>query len=106
MVAKTDSGNPVSKGRHDLELPDAPYKGGEYYMSRSSRAKSWFLIGHGLLGDGAGRYLHPGRISAGCVTVTDVENWNRLYRYLIPSRKGDNLSVGTINVIGKAPENR
>jgi hypothetical protein len=106
LGATTDSSNPVSTGIHDLELPDAPHRGGEYYMARSIRAKTWFLIGHGLLGDGAGRYLHPGRISAGCVTVTDVENWNRLYQYLILSRKGDNLSVGTINVIDKEPENR
>lgn len=101
LVATTDTGNPAPPGIHDLELPDAPHLGGASYIASSNRAKSWFLIGHGLLGDGAGRYLHPGRISAGCVTVTEVTNWNKLYQYLILSRKGDNTSVGTINIINK-----
>ena len=101
LAATTDSSNPTPLGLHDLELPDAPHLGGASYMATSNRAKSWFLIGHGLLGDGAGHYLHPGRISAGCVTVTEVANWNKLYKYLILSRKGDNTNVGTINIINK-----
>lgn len=102
LTATTDVMNPVPLGLHDLELPDAPHQGGAAYVSASSRAKTWFLIGHGLLGEGQGRYLHPGRISAGCVTVTQVANWNNLYMYLILSRKGDDRSVGTINVIKKS----
>jgi hypothetical protein len=44
---------------------------------------TWFRIGHS--GD---RFLHPCRVSAGCVTVKDIGEWTKIYNYLINSRKG------------------
>ncbi len=63
-------------------------------LDRSSRAKTWFRIGH----EGE-RYLHTGGRSLGCVTITEVEKWNEIYNKLIKARKGDFLSVGVLEVI-------
>lgn len=91
---KTMTGNPVPVGKHNLEIPYEAHSLGTGYQALSKYAKTWFRIGHS--GD---RFLHPGRISAGCVTVTDIAAWTRIYEYLIKSRKGDGKSVGTIEVI-------
>ena len=85
---------PLEIGWYDIELPDYPHSGGQYYLNRSSRAKTWFRIGH----EGE-RYLHTGSRSLGCVTVTEVEKWNEIYDKLIKARKGDFLSIGVLEVI-------
>ncbi|HQQ38375.1 MAG TPA: hypothetical protein PK086_02340 [bacterium] len=85
---------PWKKGRYDIELPDYPHLGGEYYENRSFRAKSWFRVGH----DGE-RYLHTGSHSLGCITITEIEKWNEIYNKLIKARKGDFLSVGVLEVV-------
>lgn len=86
--------SPWKKGRYDIELPDYPHSGGQYYIDRSTRAKTWFRLGHS--GD---RYLHTGSRSLGCITITDVEKWGEVYNKLIKARKGDFLSVGVLDVI-------
>lgn len=85
--------NKVPLGTHDLEIPDAPHKGGSGYTKEANYARTWFRIGHE--GD---RYLHCGQQSAGCITVTDIGEWDMLYKYLILSRKST-ISVGTVEVI-------
>lgn len=85
---------PRKKGWHDLELPDYPHPGGQYYLDISSRAKTWFRIGH----EGE-KYLHTGRVSLGCITITEVEKWNEIYDKLIKARKGDFLSIGVLEVV-------
>lgn len=92
-AAITDPRNPIATGTYDIEIPDAPHSGGAYYEDRATYAKTWFRLGHS--GD---RYLHPGRISAGCVTVTDVPSWDGIYFALIAARKADKRSVGTLTV--------
>jgi hypothetical protein len=60
---------------------------------------TWFYLGTGNAIAGRNdRYLHPGRISAGCVTVTDLSKWDSLYAVLILSRATGGKNVGTINV--------
>jgi hypothetical protein len=90
--AITYSSNPVPKGSHNIELPDAPHQLGSVYTTYSPYATTWFRIGQS--GD---RYLHPGRISAGCVTVTDLREWTDIYEYLIYRRSSD-YCVGTLTV--------
>jgi len=85
---------PWKQGWYDIELPDYPHTGGRNYLDRSSRAKTWFRIGH----EGE-RYLHTGGRSLGCITITEVEKWNEIYNKLIKARKGDFLSVGVLEVI-------
>ena len=90
----TDLGNAIPNGEWDIEIPDFPHALGAYYESRGAqRAKTWFRLGHS--GD---RYLHTGRVSAGCVTVTDLQRWDELYARIVGARKGDGVSVGVLEV--------
>ncbi|MFD0862135.1 hypothetical protein ACFQ1M_07935 [Sungkyunkwania multivorans] len=93
--AITDTRNPTPLGSFDLEIPYEPHPGGGYYTSDSKYAKTWFRVGHS--GD---RFLHPGRISAGCITVTDTRQWDKIYQHLIVSRK-DDQSIGTVKVVDR-----
>jgi hypothetical protein len=103
IPAVTASGNEATpNGTHFIRLPDAPHGAGQPYLSLCPRALTWFYIGPGAVstvGTNNAFYLHPGRVSAGCVTVTDLAAWTGLYNYLATSRQGDGLSVGTIEVI-------
>ena len=85
---------PWQKGIYDIEIPDYFHEGGRNYLNRAKRAGTWFRIGH----DGA-RYLHAGGFSRGCMTVIEVEHWMEIYDALIKARKGDFMSVGTLEVI-------
>ena len=59
-----------------------------------SRGTVWFRISHS-----GERYLHPGMVSAGCISVTETKRWMEIYNTLIKARKGDFMSVGTFEVI-------
>lgn len=99
IAATTDSSNPISNGRHPIQLPDFPHDLGRSYVGRASKAMTWFYLGTGNAIPGKNdRYLHPGRISAGCVTVTDVSKWDSLYKKLILSRASGGKNVGAITV--------
>jgi len=89
----TDPRNPIPNGEWDIEIPDYPHALGASYEDRAQRAKTWFRLGHS--GD---RYLHTGRVSAGCVTVSEVQRWDELYARIIGARKGDAVSVGVLEV--------
>jgi hypothetical protein len=89
VSAITHSGNPIPTGEHDLEIPDYQHSLGSKYGDFGT---TWFRVGHS--GD---RYLHPGRVSAGCITVDATAEWPKIYRYLIDARK-DDTSVGTVKV--------
>lgn len=100
LMAVSEGGPPVPLGMHDLELPDVSHRFGEAYLGTAKYSKTWFFIGHGMNSSRvANRYLHAGRVSAGCVTIKTIEGWDKLYKYLILSRKGDGRSVGTISVV-------
>jgi hypothetical protein len=87
--------NPVPVGTHEIEIPYEVHSLGSGYTSRAKYAKTWFRIGHS--GD---RFLHCGRVSAGCITVTDIEQWDKIYNRLIVARK-NLVSVGTVTVIDR-----
>lgn len=84
---------PWAKGTYDVELPDAPHRGGLNYPN-TSRARTWFRVGHN--GD---RYIHTGAASLGCVTVLERDRWDQLCAILVRARKGDGLSIGTLQVV-------
>lgn len=88
--AKTHPANPTPSGVHALELPDYPHGLGASYGPHGT---VWFRIGHS--GD---RYLHPGRISAGCMTCAP-DHWDRIYEIVHRARASDGQSVGTLNVV-------
>lgn len=56
----------------------------------------WFRIGHQ-----GNRYVHPGRISAGCLTCAPSQ-WEQIYPVLNCSRASDKVSIGTL-VVGSLP---
>ena len=85
---------PWEKGLYDIEIPDAPHKGGGNYLNQSKRARTWFRIGHN-----GERYLHAGGFSLGCITVIEANRWTEIYDNLIKARKGDFMSVGILEVI-------
>ena len=91
--ADDDPKNPWGKGLYDIEIPDHPHEGGLKYPE-AGRGTVWFKIGHS-----GERYLHPGRVSAGCISVTETARWMEIYNALIKARKGDFMSVGVLEVI-------
>lgn len=98
--AQVDPSNPLPVGQHPVQLPDFPHNKGIKYLDESRYAKSWFYIGSGsaVTGEtGRDRYLHPGMISAGCVTI-DALDWTALYELIIRCRGSDGKTVGTITV--------
>lgn len=99
LSATTEAANPIANGVHPIQLPAFPHDLARSYIPRASKAMTWFYLGTGNAIPGRNdRYLHPGRISAGCVTVTDLSNWDRLYNQLILSRAIGGRNVGTITV--------
>jgi len=99
VKAITHSRNPIPAGVHPIQLPDFPHQLGMGYMRQSTYAKSWFYLGqgHAILGNND-RYLHPGAVSAGCITV-DPSAWTQLYQHLILCRSGDGKTVGSVTVV-------
>jgi hypothetical protein len=101
VKAITSPQNPVATGSHPIQIPDFPHDLGSAYLAQSQYAKNWFYLGQGVALPGNNdRYLHTGRVSAGCVTV-DPGSWTVLYRYLILCRSGDGKTVGAITVVAR-----
>ncbi len=92
FITKDYPSMPWKKGLYDIEIPDAPHRGGQSYPE-AKYAVTWFRVGH----DGE-RYIHTGRNSLGCITVTERERWDELYNVLIRARSGDKVSVGILEV--------
>ena len=90
--ADDDSKNPWQKGFYDIEIPDHPHGGGLNYPE-AKKGTVWFKIGHS-----GERYLHPGLVSAGCISITETTRWMEIYDVLIKARIGDFMSVGTLEV--------
>jgi hypothetical protein len=82
----------LRNGLHEIRLPDHAHGGGEPYLAAGPYRKSWF----GLDPSGP-NYLHPGRVSAGCLTVETLGRWHQIYEYLMKGRDGDQY-VGTVQV--------
>ncbi len=87
--ATTDSNNPVPLGAHEIEIADYPHDLGTSYGAYGT---IWFRIGHS--GD---RYIHPGRVSAGCITCAP-KYWVDIYKALNVARLGDGRNVGRLKV--------
>jgi hypothetical protein len=98
-TAKTDPLHPIALGAHPIQLPDFPHEHGRGYTGRTPKAMVWFYLGIGAAVKGRDdRYLHPGRYSAGCVTV-EIADWDWLCVYLLLCRAGDGKNVGTLTVV-------
>ena len=98
VSATTDDSYPIAVGDHPIQLPDFPHTLANVYADETAYPMSWCYlgVGHAVPGNND-RYLHPGNISAGCVSVAP-SGWTPLYEYLILSRNGDGKNVGKITV--------
>lgn len=81
------------KGRYDIEIPDYSHAGGHNYPD-AKLATVWFRVGH--TGE---RYIHTGKYTLGCITLTEQKKWDALCAILMKARKGDGRSIGVLEVI-------
>ncbi|EMR5621200.1 hypothetical protein WJW69_004457 [Salmonella enterica] len=93
---------PLPVGTHKIMVPDYPHSAAGYYLREYPGLigyNVWFPI---KFGNGS-RYVHPGQISHGCLTIYTLTSWNSIYDYLITRRTpGTNGKyVGRIIVAGK-----
>lgn len=95
--------NPIEPGSYPIQIPDFPHSIGEAYTPIASKAISWFYLGVGhAVKNNNDRYLHPGRVSLGCITITDISKWDSLYNYLIKCRTNGGINVGSVTVKNEA----
>lgn len=83
----------IPKGIYKICLPDAPHHGGRVYKKTARHAETWFRIG-----DDSDRYLHPGSRTKGCITIKNIDSWEKIYQHLIFCRL-DDLHIGTLEVV-------
>jgi len=73
------------------------YKG---YLRDAPHFYTWFLIEYQ---PARGFFLHAGRASAGCVTVTEMPKWESIFQLLVRCRTPDFKHIGEITVKGHGP---
>lgn len=88
-----DPSNPLPMGSYVAQIPDEPHELGHPYLDQAKYARTWFRLGE--TGD---RYLHTGRVSAGCVTVETVESWDSICKFLLRCRL-DSKAIGILEVV-------
>lgn len=98
LSAITDPTNKTPIGSWPLKIPYEVHPGGAYYEADSVFSGTWFRIDSATHDGVADRFLHPGRGTLGCTTVTDRAGWSNLYNYLIFARVNDQ-DVGTLRVV-------
>ncbi len=93
FATRPNESNPVPVGTYPICIPDLPHARVRQYLRQAPHAKLWFRIG--MEGD---RYIHPGTVTQGCITVSQIDSWEQIYHHLIYSRSGDQQTVGTLEV--------
>jgi hypothetical protein len=99
----------LKPGTYKLKIPDYDHtEKGHKYVSQSKFATTWYPINEPLYIDDPGttekdekgmlsRYFHPGRGSAGCLTITQVSQWDKIVSFVSRSRL-DNQHVGYVEI--------
>ncbi|WP_087021853.1 hypothetical protein [Thaumasiovibrio subtropicus] len=99
IKAITDDDNPIPNGTHPIQIPDFPHKLGRGYLSQAQLAMTWFYLGSGAaVSNNNDRYLHPGAVSLGCITIEEVSKWDALCEKLLLARESGGLNVGKVTV--------
>jgi len=91
-----DLSSPWKKGLYDIEIPDHIHELGKPYLNEASKAMVWFHVGHEYQDE---RYIHTGKHTAGCITLSEIERWDEIYNALIKARKSDSKSIGTLEIL-------
>jgi hypothetical protein len=100
VFAEIDPQKPLPDGEYNLSVPDEPHRDfGDQYLNQTSYAMVWYPIPADINQDGIedDRFLHCGRVSAGCITVRDFSYWTKLHKYLYNRRLRDDV-VGIITI--------
>ena len=79
---------------YTIAIPDSPHRGGQAYVDRATLALVWFKTNH----PDDKRYLHPGKYTAGCITLIEIERWDELCKMLLKARRGDGKNIGTVEI--------
>ncbi|MBV8271310.1 MAG: hypothetical protein JO067_03460 [Cupriavidus sp.] len=91
--------NPIPIGRHPIQIFDFPHGAGALYLPQTAYALSWCYLGHGTaVRRSNDRYLHPGELSSGCVSVKPAD-WTAVYQRLVRARSGDGKTFGYLDVL-------
>ncbi|HCB12547.1 MAG TPA: hypothetical protein DEP36_03110 [Gammaproteobacteria bacterium] len=84
----------LKPGTYKLKIPDYDHTDkGQKYVNQSKFATTWYPISEALYVDDPAtteknekgmfnRYFHPGRGSAGCLTITQVSQWDRIVEHV------------------------
>lgn len=91
--------SPIPIGTYRILIPDCPHDAEftNYYRKHEPSLRSdqvWFPVEYG---DNS-RYIHPGHLSHGCITIHELSKWNALYDYLIKHRAAGQQHVGKLIV--------
>jgi len=100
----------ILEGIYDILSPDFShsYQGARTYMEAVSSLSDydvWFPIKYInplTKKEENDRYIHPGQISHGCISIYNLAKWNDLFMYLMSYRTNNNGKyIGTIEIIDK-----
>jgi hypothetical protein len=96
---------PLPPGGHRIMAPDQSHANistrGYRMATKGLRCTDvWFPIELEGIPGNSSRYVHPGHLSDGCVTVHELTQWNGVYDYLIACRSPgtEGKYVGTLIV--------
>ncbi|AHG93504.1 hypothetical protein J421_5969 (plasmid) [Gemmatirosa kalamazoonensis] len=86
-----ESFTPIPRGKHMIMAPDQSHANintGPYRAKTPGMRCTdvWFPIQLEGMSGNSSRYIHPGHVSEGCVTVHELTQWTAVYDYLISSR--------------------
>lgn len=90
---------PIPAGTYKILIPDRPHDKDytQFYRDVAPGLRYdqvWFPIEY----DNNTRYVHVGNLSEGCVTVLDLDKWNKVYEHLIKHRASGGKHVGKLEV--------
>lgn len=102
----------LKPGTYKLKIPDYDHTDkAQKYVGQSKFATTWYPVSEPLyLDDPAtveqnekglfSRYFHPGRGSAGCLTVIEVNRWDQVVEFVSMSRL-DTDHVGYVEILSE-----
>ncbi len=100
----------LKPGTYKLKIPDYDHTDkAQKYVSQSKFATTWYPISEPLYMDDPAtteqdekgmfsRYFHPGMGSAGCLTIRDINQWDRIVEFVSRCRL-DTKHVGYVEIL-------
>jgi hypothetical protein len=90
-----EEAQPLAVAEYKIFVPDHDHHSSYRNQEPGLRYDQvWFRTSH----PDNERYIHPGKVSFGCVTVVDFNKWDEIHEKLISHRSADKLTVGRLIV--------